>query len=240
MNLSEGREQLTLDNQHDTGGLVVLNRDFGPIRAVGCGLSVGPKGFKKRSYFENCSFSDVRAESCVIGFPIFRQCVFSNVKADFLSCCCALFLACRLEGVIAGVNFGLQPKVDPTSTFVDPKLREESERLLSQVPFSLDVREAILAGVGFWGEEIIPYILFNPGQCVIYRGEDIEQKLTALGRGISDRALQGALLSASCRKQERMAMVSLEASGASERIDELREIVSRVGIELIDHPLARS
>ena len=239
MKHSEGRERLTLDNKNDMGGLVVRNRDFGPIKARGCGISVGPKGFKSRSYFENCTFSDVRADSCVLGFPIFRNCVFRNVKTDFLDTYRTLFLACKLEGIIARVMFGLQPKLVLTSSVIDPKLMEESKRLLSQVPFSLDVRDAVLVDVGFFGQEIIPYILFNPGQCVIYRGENITEKLTALGRSISDQALQGALLGCSCRKHERMAMVSLEGCGASERVSELREIVSSVGIELLDHPMVK-
>jgi hypothetical protein len=235
-----GGEIVTLNNQRDTRGLVVRDRHFGPIKAVNCGLSAGPKGPKKRSYFENCTFSDVKADRCVVGFPIFRNCVFRNVKTDFFDCYCALFLACKLEGIIDGVNFGLQPKLDPVSSTIDPRLKEEYERLLSEVPFSLDVREAVLANVVFWGDEIVPYVLFDPGQCAIYRGEKMSEKLEALGRGISDRALQGALFGASPRDNEQLAMVALETFGASERVSELREIVSKEGIELIDHPLIRS
>jgi len=240
MKKDDGSEIVTLNNQSDWGGLVVRDRRLGPIKAMGCGLSVGPKGHKKRSYFENCTFSDVKADRCVVGHPIFRNCTFRNVKTDFLHCYHALFLACKLEGIISRVNFGLQAKSDLASSTIDPKLKKENDRLLSEVPFSLDVRDAILADVAFDGEEIIPYVLFNPGQCAIYRGEMLSEKLSALGQGILDRALQKALFCVSPSKNDRLAMVSLEAIGASERVSELREIVSKEGIELIDHPLIRS
>jgi len=241
MNESTGNlEALTFRNEHDRGGLLVRNRHFGPIRASGCGLSAGAKGRKNPSRFEKCVFSDIRADRCVVGNPIFVECVLRGVKADFLNCRNALFLECSFEGKIDGVKFGLEPRSDPESPAPDPKLLAEYKRLLSKVRFGIDVRKALLLNVDFDGEEIIPYVLFQSGQCAIVRGRELRKKLRPIADSISDPVIRNVLYSATVCEGQNSALLVLEGSGASERVSELREVVSRGGIELIDQPFERS
>lgn len=224
---------LKLEDKIDRGDLHLRDTVIDGITAVGCGLSVHEE---KRSTFDDCRFSKITAKKCVMGYPIFRRCTFNTVKSDFLGCYGTLFLECKLEGIIDGVNFALTPIARPISEKGRQRLTDANLSLASEVKWSLDVRNAILAGAGFNDEAIVPKVLFNRGQCLIYRGTDLQEKLIRAFKSVQDRGIQRALVPPPNRKAT-VHLVTLEAEGAMDRIEEIKQIVLESGLEVIEEPL---
>ena len=239
---------LKLEGQIDRGDLHFKDTVLDGITAVGCGLSVDEE---KRSTFDDCRFSKISAKKCVMGFPIFRRCTFRNVKSDFLGCYGTLFLECKLEGVISGVNFALTTEWVPYSDLLNneriqaglesiqvtrQRIAFENLAEAGRARYCLDVRDAIIADVLFNDEAIVPKVLFNRGQCVIYKGSKLQEKLRAIFRAVKDRGLQSAFLPALSRSQT-VYLRSLESEGAAERIGEIKSLLAGQDIDLIEEPL---
>lgn len=233
-------ESLKLLDRRDAGDVRLSGVALGPILAEGSALSVGKQ---RRSIFERCSFTDVQAEKCVVGFPIFRECIVKNLRADMLRCYGALFLQCTFRGNVRRVTFGLCPEREPIDELTKQRIVSENDSLLRSAKYCLDVREAILSDVGFDGEGIASRVLFGRGQCAIYRATDLSERLERLRKSIGrhkDRAIQMALFSPLVFPGESLQLVSMETCGATERIGELSALLQSEGIDLIDEPLIQA
>jgi hypothetical protein len=210
---------------------------YGPVIAENCALSVGKDG---RSYFERCHFQDVKAKKCIIGFPIFKDCVFKNVRSDFLRCYGALFLQCKLEGHVNGLTFGICPEREPIDEATKSRIAAENADFLKSAKYCLDIRNSILVDCAFEGTSIARRVIFEKGQCAIYRAENLAEKMLKLrdyAKSVKDRSIQMALLSPIVSPGEEIQLVSMETCGTTERIDELKNILHKGGVELIDQPL---
>jgi hypothetical protein len=230
---NDSRQVRTLNSSVDKGGLRLAGLKLGPLSAEGSFLSIDPLN---RSVFENCEFSSVKAKKCVVGFPVFRHCVFRNIESDFLRCYGAIFLECKLEGRIRRVSFGVCPELEAIDDAKKKRVSQEASKLLGTSKHCLDVRDAILSDVGFYGEDIARRVIFNKGQCALLKGEGMPEKLEVLAKKTKDRALQMALFTLIAPGTS-LHLVSMETCGTTERIEELRKILSEVRVELIDEPI---
>ena len=233
--MSIEKQALKLRSHVDEGLLRIVGAHFGPVDCELSGLSMSPA---HRSVFEDCSFANVRVRKCTVGFPVFRRCVFDGLRADCLACYGAAFVACRFSGLISGVNLGVDPGALPISPSQARELYAENERLQQACPFAIDVREAVLSDVGFVGPEIARRVLFHPGQCIIYRGSDLQLKLRRALQETADPGLQMALLPPVSPDHD-LHLVALERGGSGERLPEIRRIVAAAGVEMIEESMVR-
>jgi hypothetical protein len=224
--------RMDLNSVVDKGGAHALGARIGPMTASGSVLSPSPLS---RTSFENCAFSDVKVRKCVMGFPIFKSCTFRNVESDFLRCYGAVFLECRLEGRIRGISFGICPELEAIDEAKKKSAAKEAMAMVKSSKYCLDVREAILSEVGFYGQAIARKVIFSKGQCVLFRGKDMPQKLESLAKNTKDRALQMALFTV-VAPGESLHLVSMETCGTTERVDEIRSLLSKVDLEVLDEP----
>ena len=225
------KAQLTLEDTIDRGTLHVRDANVKGVRAICCGLSIDTR---RRSTFENCTFTNIHSTKCSVGYPIFRNCTFAGSKG-VLFAYGALFLECRLQGVITGVSFALTPLTEHDSK-VKFRILKENLELAASAKFCIDVREATLPNVGFKDEALVSRVLFKRGQCVIYRGSELKPKLTGAFHSTSDRRLQSVLFPPLSDK-DTLLLTSLYNSAPPARVDEIRSIVDPLGIEVLEEPL---
>jgi len=217
----------------DEGGLHFRGSAFGDLECERCVLSLRPS---PRSVFEGCTFGSISAHECTIWFPAFRSCVFRDVRADFLACYGASFVECVFEGVLNGINFGFTPHALATTRDVASQIYAENRKMDESGAFAIDVRSALLANVAFDGEDIVPRVIFRPGQCLIYRSSGLHAKLRQLIESVPDQGLRMGLLPPVDPKQS-VHLVTLDAGGAGERVPELRRLVEQLGVEVLEEPL---
>ena len=227
------RYQLHLEGTTDRGTLHLKDATIQGIRALGCGLSVG---VERRSTFENCTFTNIHPSKCVVGYPIFRNCKLGPLKTH-LFLYGALFLECKLQGVIKGGNFGLVPRW-PVSSGERRRILNENLALLESARFSLDFREAVLGGTGIWDEALIRKVLFKRGQCLIYRGIGLRSKLKSAILETKERGIQAGLLPP-LDEEPGLHLVCLEGTKGADHVAEIKRKVESLDIEVLEEPICR-
>jgi hypothetical protein len=230
MNSARNTKVASIQNARDTGGIAMSAAVIEHMRIEHSALSVASRS--KRSTFRDCRFSNLTGRSNVVGNPVFERCTFEGiVSQDQLTLYAALFLECRMQGVLAGVTFGF----DGRGIYPREAIKQNIEAAL-RAPYCLDVTEADLKDVAFQGGEIASKVRFRPGQCLILSAPHLAQRLLPMIQTTEKEAFAELLAPSACSEEH---MVNL-AVVPQELKSELPEWISKIealGVEVRTSPL---
>lgn len=225
---------LELRDQRFPAGGFIRDLRFSRVALTGC---TADAAYENRPRIENCVFQQVRLSKCMLGTAVFRECTFDGVRSDYLDTYNALFLRCTLRGEIKGVNIGIRPDLYDAQR--NAAIRSDNNRLLAEVDYCMDVREASLTGVLFQGQEVVRRIVFRPGQCALFRGtKNLAGQLKSAMASLPPGEVRKYVGRANVFPEEDSVLVALPPQGSHALLDELRRVLAPHAIDVLGEPLA--
>ena len=226
---------MAVSSAKDFGKLEFRNQEFTGYSFEACSLSMG---LDRRSIFEGCTFRDLTAKKCTIGYPVFVRCRFENLRAsrEGQLVYWAGFSDCVFKGLIRNLAIGINIMPAPTQDTARARhINRENILLAAQTGTAIDARDAVLEHSSFRGEAIIPFVRCRCGQAVILKAENLFEKLVALGRAETDRTKSDFLLGAGVLPGEHSIIATIQ-DGVRDRFGEIEDQLCQNGIEVVHYP----